>query len=98
MFGQLWIDEPALVEDRLEKTPRNIRPFLSEFIDKGYTIFPKAAPDGVVDQILQGKEAIYSEQANFVMKSEDGVRNTRSDRGKLKKLDKTNRILDLHAV
>jgi len=57
MFGELWIDRVQGVEARLAQTPAEVRPYVEEFIEKGYVIFRGAVSDETVEAILAEKMA-----------------------------------------
>ena len=94
MFGELWIDRAEGVEARLAQTPADVRPYVEEFIQKGYVIFRGAVSDETVEAILADKNGIYDDPEDYVLKNSG----TYLDPVELKKMDRADRLIDLYAV
>jgi phytanoyl-CoA hydroxylase len=98
LFGELWVDEPdaaarvdALVRD-------DLRPFMKEYVERGYTIFRNVVPQGVVDQVVQDTQALFKYPERYVAKN--GINNPRGyiDPAELTEFRKGDRVSDIFGV
>ena len=94
MFGELWIDRRADIAAHMEQVPADIRPYLQDFIETGYIVFPGAVPDETIDRIIADKNRIYDEPEKFVLKKKGAY----IDPVALEKLDRADRVADLFAI
>ena len=93
-YGELWVDRTEKVAARLKRVPDPLRPYVRDFIERGYVVFPGAVPEEIVDRIIADKNRVFAEPEKFVLKHKGQY----TDPCTLEALDRGDRIVDLFAI
>jgi phytanoyl-CoA hydroxylase len=68
VFGELWIDQEEALTSGLGAVPQDLLAPLTEFVENGYVIFPKAASEDLVDRITADLGQIGEHPERFILK------------------------------
>ena len=94
MLGELWIDTPSMLQERLKLLPDPLRGHVSEFAERGFTVFPGLISPEDTDRIVADTRKVYGSPQEFVV----NANGTHIDPADIDQLAVGQRILDLFAV